>query len=307
VTGLDHDGRSGATIERVGGFVVKRSRPGEDVTITATGGVNHEAALWRSGVLDRLPAGVGHAIVDIREEGDTTVTVMRDVGDAVVGWRRMARDEWVRIVDALAAVHRRFAGDDLPGASALRDRVAALSPVTQAPLAGGPNPLPAVVLQGWRRFAELAPPAAVAAVGAVHADPTALVAALAASAPATLLHADAWPVNVALEPDQVVFLDWAIATCGPPALDVAVVLTGVADHIDGTRDDVLDRFRAAAGPDLLPPASIDLALLFGLADMGWNKALDAAGHDDPEQRRRAAADLAWWCDRAGPGIEALSR
>ncbi|MGH9136198.1 MAG: phosphotransferase, partial [Acidimicrobiales bacterium] len=126
----------------------------------------------------------------------------------------------------------------------------------------------------------------------------------AASAPATLLHADAWPVNVALESGLVVLLDWAVATAGPAAVDLAVFLTGAADHVDATRDEVIDRFRRAAGPDLAPAPSVQLSLVFGLVDLGWNKALDAAEHDDPAQRRRAAADLAWWCERAGPTLAA---
>jgi hypothetical protein len=89
-----HDGRSGARIERVRlddgtRLVVKRATPAEDLTVAAGGGVNCEAKLWSSGALGRLPAGVGHAIVDVQQDGDATVTVMRDLGDRVPGWSRI--------------------------------------------------------------------------------------------------------------------------------------------------------------------------------------------------------------------------
>jgi hypothetical protein len=41
-----------------------------------------------------------------------------------------------------------------------------------------------------------------------------------------------------------------------------------------------------------------LALFAELADLGWNKALDAAEHDDPAMRARESADLDWWVTQA---------
>ena len=87
-----HVGKSGAGLERVRHadgrvFVVKRIEPGTDFTIEATGGLpGREILLWRSGVFDRLPDGVGHALVDAWVEGDATVLVMRDLGDAMLTW-----------------------------------------------------------------------------------------------------------------------------------------------------------------------------------------------------------------------------
>ena len=82
-----HEGRSGAGLEHVrladgSEFVVKRVTPTSDLTLALTGGtVAPEYLLWRSGALDRLPPGVGHAVVDAWVEGDTTVIVMDDLGD----------------------------------------------------------------------------------------------------------------------------------------------------------------------------------------------------------------------------------
>ena len=65
----DHVGRSGATLERVRlddgrSLVLKRLTPRDDLAMAATGDrVGREYLLWRSGLLDRLPAGVGHAVV----------------------------------------------------------------------------------------------------------------------------------------------------------------------------------------------------------------------------------------------------
>ena len=76
-------------------------------------GVAQEYVLWQSGGLDRLPEGVGHAVLDGWTEGDdTTVIVMRDLGDTVLTWddRLDARRcRWV--LDRVAALHRAYLGD----------------------------------------------------------------------------------------------------------------------------------------------------------------------------------------------------
>jgi len=65
-----HVGKSGAGLERVRladgrTLVVKRIEPRTDFTVEVTGGMpGREYLLWRSGVLERLPAGVEHAMVD---------------------------------------------------------------------------------------------------------------------------------------------------------------------------------------------------------------------------------------------------
>jgi hypothetical protein len=50
-----------------------------------------------------------------------------------------------------------------------------------------------------------------------------------------------------------------------------------------------------------------LALLAGLVDAGWNKALDASGHPDATVRARQAEELSWWVDRGHEGLVELDR
>jgi hypothetical protein len=300
-----HDGRSGAKIERVRladgtSVIVKTATVATDITILMTGKVQREQSLWESGALARLAGPVGHAILDVWTEGDTTVTVMRDLGDAVPGWTRvLSRGECSRILEAMTAVHATFAAD-LPGdLCPLATRVGLLSPRMLAPLLGQ-HPLADPIVHGWECFAELTSPDLLATVQALHADPTPLVAAMEEGA-TTLVHADCWLVNLALEPDRVVFLDWAVATAGPPALDLAVFLTGSAAHIEPSREELLAEFLDRS--PLTDDRALDLALIFGLLDMGWNKALDALEHDDPATRERELADLRWWQARASAALD----
>jgi len=139
------------------------------------------------------------------------------------------------------------------------------------------------------------------AVQAAHRDPAGLARAFA-SAPTTLLHADLWPVNLAIDAAGVTFLDWAIATARPAALECTIVLSGAADHAEASREQIIATFRRASG-DLTDDRTTRIALFASLCDLRWNNALDAAGNPDPAQRGGGAADLAWW---VGAGRTALA-
>src|SRR4029453_7649703 len=68
-------------------------------------------------------------------------------------------------------------------------------------------------------------------------------------------------------------------------------------RIDAAREQVLDDFRAAED-ERHDEDALRLALLGGLVQLGWDKALHASGHPDPAIRAREAGDLAWCTERA---------
>jgi hypothetical protein len=302
-----HDGKSGARLERVrldngSTLVVKTSDLATDLTVALSGGVQGEQLLWATGALDRLPPGVGHPIIGIWDEGTSTVTAMRDLGNTVPGWSRvLTSGESLRILDALTAMHATFLGQAPEGLCTLEARLTLLSPeaVGRAP---ADHPLLGLIKRGWEHFADLVEPDVAAGVSAVHADPGPLATAMRAL-PTTLLHADLWLVNLALLEQEVVFLDWAVATVGPPALDLALFLTGASAHVEPTREELIEAFRARSPST--DDRAMDLALLGGLTDLGWNKALDAAEHPDPEMRKQARSDLDWWVRRGARGLDRL--
>jgi hypothetical protein len=302
---VGHDGRSGARIEHVRladgrSLILKTATAADDVTVSLSGGIPREQRLWESGALDRLEGPVGHAILDIWDDGDATVTLMRDLGDSVPGWSRvLSRQEVRRILEAMTSVHATFEGDLPADLCPLETRLGALSPRVMAEHVGQ-HALADVIVHGWERFADVTPSDLLDEVRRLHADPAPLASAMRDGA-MTLLHADLWLVNLALTPERVVFLDWAIATEGPPALDLSIFLTGSAANVEPTREEVIAEFRTLSPQT--DERAIDLALLQGLLEMGWNKALDMTENDDPSVRERERADLEWWQARASETLD----
>ncbi len=298
-----HDGRSGARLERVvlddgTRLVVKRTSPAVDLVMRATGAtIQGEYLLWAGGVFDRLPAEIGNSVVDAWKEGDETVLVMRDLGGATVGWgRRISRAECRRVFEAATALHRTFDAPPVAGLCRIIDRVSLFAHDRMAAQVASGHPLPPLVLRGWERFQELVPRDAVDLVFGVLDHPERLAGPLSRQ-PAGLLHGDLWLVNVALEHDRVVLLDWDLATWAPPALDFGLFLDGNASQVQASPEQIVDDYREIAG-DRYDEVALRLAYVAGLVELGWNKALDVAEHADPAVRAREREQLAWWVAQA---------
>jgi thiamine kinase-like enzyme len=122
------------------------------------------------------------------------------------------------------------------------------------------------------------------------------------SRPVTLLHGDLATVNMAVELDDLVLIDWAMPTAAPGALDITRFIAGCSSVVDLSREQMLAVYQRAAGP-AYDETAMRLALLAGLAWLGWNKALDAAEHPDPAVKAREQADLDWWVTQARTTLE----
>jgi hypothetical protein len=307
----EHVGKSGAALERVTlgdghTVIVKRVTPETDLTLSMFGGlVSQEYLLWRSGALDRLPDGVDHVILDAWTEGeDTTVIVMRDLRDAVLGWDdRLAPGACRLMLARVAAMHRAFLGDPPEAVAPLVPVLDLFAPARIATQAREGHELFAAAQRGWEYFGDpaIVPADVSEAVFALHADPRPLADALLAG-PVTLAHGDLATVNLAFEGDTLILLDWALPVASPGAFDIARFLVGCAHVVDVHPDEVIARYAEAAGP-AYDDASMQLSLLAALGWLGWNKALDVVESPEESVRERERASLAWWADRARKSIE----
>jgi hypothetical protein len=228
---------------------------------------------------------------------------MRDLDPYVLSWGdRLTPPKLRHLFDAAASLHRAFRGQPPPGLCPLTTRLSLFAPDRLRAHVGSDNPLPALVLRGWELFGDLAPHDVAAAVFDALAKPQRLARALDGP-PLTLIHGDLWLVNVALTPDNLVLLDWGLATEGPAVLDFVTFAVGCASHVALPRRALLDEIRRACGPDH-DERVLRAALFFGLVEQGWNKAVDAAEHAEPATQAAQRAELDWWVARAREALEA---
>lgn len=308
-----HDGRSGAGLERViladgTRLIVKRFDPANDLVMQLTDDpVGRELLLWQEGVLDGFPANVAHPIVGGWIDDGVGTLAMADLGDAVLGWDRvLSRRECSRIFAAMLAVHRANA-DRRPPASAcaIEQRVAVLSPQRLAPYLTWDHPLPGAATTGWSRFHDIvgsSDPAVAQLIARIHRNPGPLAAALAARR-CTLIHGDLFIVNMALDDERVTFFDWGLASWAPSWLEATMFLMGAMSNVNATIEDLVHDFRALSGDDH-DEVAMRLAFVCTLADLGWNKALDATDHEDADKRARERSELDWWVAQARVALDA---
>lgn len=304
----DSDGKSGATLERAvladgQSVVVKRFDPGADIVMRLTGDERgREVEMWERGILERLPADVGHAVIDgwFGDDG-LGVLVMRDLGDAVYGWQtRVTPDRCRTMLRSIASLHRAFLERPPDGLTPLDKVVGLFEPARIRPYAH--EELIGYALRGWEIWADLVTDEVGERVLSLAQDSAPLTRALQVR-PMTMNHGDLATVNMAFDSDRLTLIDWGIATAAPGAVDIGRFLAGCAHVLDVDMDTFVAMYREEAA-DVHDEAATRLGLLGGLVWLGWNKALDIVDHPDEAVREREKAALPWWLDRAREALDA---
>lgn len=308
---IDAPGKSGAVLERItrdgATYVVKYLDHDQDWSLRAAGVPGSPTvALWRRGILDRLPAEIVQPIVAVAHDTERptlSAVLMRDVGE----WLIPAVDDPITpeqnetFLDHLAALHAAFweTTDDIDVVPA-EDRYLELSPRTaerEASL-GQDHLVPRLIGQGWPLLEEVAPRAAAVVVPLVH-DPAPLLTALATT-PQTLVHGN-WKLDNLGIDDQgrTILLDWETPGRGAGTADLAWYLAINCRRLPVSKERCAELYRAALERRGIDTAGwfdrqLALALLGALVQFGWEKAF--SGYDD---------ELAWWEARAVEGAGLL--
>ncbi len=306
------DSKSGAAFERVvidgRPHVVKYLHVDDDWIMRSSGDLRCRPLLvWKSGLLDALPACIDHAVVGAAEglgrNGWGAALLMRDVSDDLVspGDDPIPLDQHLRFLDHMAALSARFWGwEDTVGLTPFTSRWAwfGFGMMEVERERGWPDPVPRIAAHGWERFAGCAPKDLAKAVSDLRHELAPLTGAIAAT-PGTLLHGDWKFGNVGSTADgRTVLLDWAGPGAGPAAADLAWYLALNPARLPQTKDASIDAFRAALEHHGVATANwwerqLPLCLLGALVIFGWEKALGDAD------------ELGWWCDQARLGAALL--
>lgn len=308
------DSKSGACIERVelGGhtYIVKHLDVTMDWTLRTVGdlgGANR--AMWTRGLLGRMPGCINQPIVAVgrgaprRWGGEVTILIMEDVGRWMVpaGDDPIPLEQHLAFMSHMAALHATFweAGPEIDLIPA-SNRLMELSPwlVTTEAALGSNAIIPPLVGRGWAAFAEVAPHSRV--VAELAFDPSPLVVALEQT-PSTLVHGN-WKLGNLGTDDvgRTVVIDWESPGRGAPCSDLAWYLAINSARLPQSKEAAAEAYRAALedlGIDTEPwwADQLRLALLGGIVQFGWEKALGGAGDE-----------LDWWLAQAEEGARVLA-
>ena len=303
------DGKSTSVFERVRidgqRYFLKRLSPATDWIMRVTGDHVHRPYLiWASGMMERVPACIDHAVVamEVQGSGDDAelFILMRDLAAYLVpeGDTLVAQVQHEGFIAHLAELCVAFWGfeDTIGRLTTMAERLrffCAANVARESAVPEPPGPI-AAADAGWRAlYKRSAPLAGLAA--AVWDDPSLLAAPLAAT-PATFLHGDWKMGNLGSHPDgRTILLDWAVPGSGPACWDLCWYLALNRARLPETKEATIARFRAALedrgiSTDRWFSAQLDLCIIGIMATFGWEKALG----DEEELRwwERAVAEAA---------------
>jgi hypothetical protein len=313
------DFRSGALFERVEldgqACVVKYVHPDHDFTMRVSGDIGcRPRRVWESGLMDLVPDVIDHGMRGAAPWGRNgwgVALLMRDLGGELVpvGDGPVPEAHHLAFLDAIAALaaaswgwrdtlgflphHLRwawFGHDALDGERAL----------------GFPEAVPRVAVDGWARFAAMAPSDVVAAVDHLRRDPRPLSRALL-DTPQCFLHGDWKFGNLGVGHDgRVVLIDWAYPGAGPVCHELAwyLALNRSRLPLGHDKQSTIDDLRTALrrhriDTDPWWDRQLALCLLGAVVQFGWEKALG-----DPDDAD-TAVEFAWWIEAARWGLAVL--
>jgi hypothetical protein len=309
------DARSGAQFERVvidgQPCVVKYVHLDNDFTMRVSGDVGcRPLRVWAAGLMDLAPDLIDHAHLGAAPWGRNGwggALLMRDLSDELVPVSDdpVPEDQHLGFLDACAGLAARSWGweDDL-GFLPHRLRWAwfGVAQLEGEAALGFPEAVPRIAVEGWQRFPGLVPTDVAEGIALLRRD-TAPLSNAVLTTPQCFVHGDWKFGNLGTARDgRTVLIDWAYPGCGPVCHELVWYLAVNRARLPISKEATIDAFRAAlerhgVDTDGWWERQLDLCLLGGLVEFGWEKSL---GDSADEQ-----AELAWWVDAARQGLARL--
>lgn len=284
---------------------------------------------WETGLLDRLPPEIVHGYRACARDGFGWAILMDDLSPFLIpaGEEPIRDAENASLLDAMASVHVAFwdqaeAADPALGFSRLEIDYVCLTPKTGRREAGGSDPVPKRLVEGWDLLLSTVEPAIADILAALARDPRPLCDPLRAF-PQTVVHAD-WKLgNLGLipavdghsrpgGPPRAVLLDWARVLAAPPAVDLSWYLAVNCVRLPVSKEETIRCYRQCLESRLGRrldkrqwDAQLELSFLGSFLQQGWSKALGAVRGSSEAARRRERAELDWWCEKILPAIDRL--
>ena len=272
--------------------------------------------LWQYGLLDQVKHEIEHTIVACVRDQAGWAILMRDVSENLVREAPICREDYERVLDALAVLHSTFWG-----ASILADPALGLCDPAQYFRCLSPERLydereahafVSDILEGWELLETMVAADVFDVVRSLHRDPGPLCRALARY-PQTLVHGDAWRGNLGLMREAqvpVILLDWQLATATSPAVDLANSLmhfptVAKEEAIAYYRHSLACQLGSRYDESCWRP-QLALGLLGFFVQRGWVISMFIEHRSDSEgERDQQRANLAWFVAQAQEAVRWL--
>lgn len=277
-------------------------------------------ALWQQGLLDRLPPEIEHGVLACARDGEGWAILMRDYGGLMLPYARFSQADNAFLLDAMAALHAAFLEDAALtdpafGLCQLRHVYSVFSPATGYQELGGVDEVPKRILEGWALLPSVVDADVAGVILGLLDDPEPLLNALSRF-PQTLVHGDWRHANQGLcrgRPQQLILLDWQLASVAPPAVEMGRCLTTNTVLLPGNKEESIACYEQAMARRLGSRfdecwwrPQRELAILGGFLQDGWAVALKATTwHVGADAREHWQADLRWWQERVRIGAQWL--
>jgi aminoglycoside phosphotransferase (APT) family kinase protein len=289
---LPHSGYSGAELERVrlrdgSRLVLKHITPEGDWALRITRDRGREAALWTTGVLNRVADVIDYPVVSVELGADGWTIVMRDVSDV------LRRDDRYSRADSAGSSRRSRGSTTRSGANvstvSARSRIGSDSSRRRWVGRGTAEG----VSKGWEMFAENAPTDIWEATWRMMDRPEELVAELERGE-MTVIHGDLRTVNLGFDAERLVLLDWGLAAHAPREVDLVWWLMQGGEP-DAAFDELLDDIHDIVAAEF-DERSLALAFLGQMTLTGYwyGRAVEFSD----EERGHAEAQRDWHFARA---------
>ena len=293
-------------------FILKRVSLDWDWQMRATNDTGCRAvALWQYGILDRLPPEIEPAIIACARDGTGWAILMQDVSRSMLPYAPIRKHQNQIFLDAMAALHATFMEDprirapDL-GLCTLCHTYSVFSPATGQRELSRTDEVPKRILEGWELVASELPTDVVDIVMPLVSDPAPLCDALARY-PDTLVHGDWRHANQGLihsgKMQQVILLDWQLATIAAPAVEIARYLGTNSALFPVSKEACIAYYKKRLAHRLADRFSeswwrpqLELSLLGGFVQDGWAIMLKATNYGTPT---RSLASRPGMVDRTG--------
>jgi hypothetical protein len=279
-------------------------------------------AIWKQGLLSRLPQLIDHAIIACAFDSPGYALLMRNVTHALLDEKPLSEADNRLILDGMSALHAAFWNDPV-----LRNPSFHLCSPGNLFTHTSPNkirtiviensvPIRQIVLEGWRLLSTFVAPDILDLLLDLAVNPSPLTSALS-DYPQTLVHGDWRPANIGIEREgrqRLVLLDWSRPAQLVPAVDLAYYLVTSWSVLPVSKEACIDLYRqylASRLGDWLDESwwrpQLELSLLGAFLMIGCFNTWVASQRNDEGYLDRARANFTWWSEQVRVGARWLKR